>query len=101
MVGWLVTQHVDLNAPARLWCKCSSIDNFDYDVEYDDDTRPMWTPVHFAICKHHTSIARLLLAASGSTRIMVDPRSGLEVNLVDDRFNLVVHDGGPSNDLES
>ncbi|KAF4913268.1 hypothetical protein CGCVW01_v010927 [Colletotrichum viniferum] len=68
VVEWLISQGVDIEAPARLYCGCVSPwnDISPYHESYrtnHDKGVMVWTPLHYAICHRQTDIAHLLLSA--------------------------------------
>ncbi|KAF6787606.1 ankyrin unc44 [Colletotrichum sojae] len=89
VVKWLVSQHVNLEEPGRLFCRCQSVaetynsptknstDSYLEDNEQVEYKPPgIWTPLHFAICRGHLSVARFLLqqGASHDVRHVLDLR---------------------------
>ncbi|WYZ42634.1 hypothetical protein EsH8_VI_000333 [Colletotrichum jinshuiense] len=81
VVQWLLGQpNVNFEKPGRFLCQCMPLvrqhpfseshpDFPDKEVHCEFlrlDRFPAWTPLHFAICNHHTSVARLLLNAGAS-----------------------------------
>ncbi|KAF6842223.1 ankyrin repeat domain protein [Colletotrichum musicola] len=69
-VRWLVGQGVDMEPPDRLFCDCKGIEDYKSGNACDPWNHPCWTPLHFAICRGHQSVARLLLSAGASVDTM-------------------------------
>ncbi|KAK2779729.1 ankyrin repeat domain protein [Colletotrichum kahawae] len=75
IVEWLLAvQNVDTEAPGRLPCFCRGFQDCDSlsttAAIFHLDQFPIWSPLHFAICHGHISIAYLLLSHKASTCIM-------------------------------
>ncbi|KAJ0166441.1 hypothetical protein CTA2_7306 [Colletotrichum tanaceti] len=82
VVQWLLKQNVGLEDGGRFLCDCMPLkcrhpfDNSKCHPNYPGVQVnpghlklcrfPAWTPLHYAICNRHTSIARLLLASGAS-----------------------------------
>lgn len=71
-VRWLIAQGVDLDSPGRLLCDCKGMEDYMSRLIKPEDPskRPCWTALHFAMCRGHESIARLLLSAGASVDTM-------------------------------
>lgn len=69
MVRWLVAQGIDLNPPGRLFCECNGTQDY---LRFSGDllNSPCWNPLHFAICRGHKAVVRLLLSAGASVETM-------------------------------
>ncbi|KAF4822741.1 Ankyrin-1 [Colletotrichum siamense] len=78
VVKYLMTLHVDVDVPSKLFCKCHIANEILEDwrspprspvgppwVEAVSHTG-VWTPLHFALCRKKTSIARLLISYGAS-----------------------------------
>ncbi|KAI8167709.1 Ankyrin-1 [Colletotrichum sp. SAR 10_65] len=78
VVKYLMTLHVDVDIPGKLFCKCHIANEILEDwrspprspvglpwVEAVSYTG-VWTPLHFALCRKKTSIARLLISYGAS-----------------------------------
>ncbi|KAF0323113.1 hypothetical protein GQ607_009657 [Colletotrichum asianum] len=76
VVAWLLDEDVDIEAPARFCCECLPLVVQDptNPTRYLGDY-PAWTPLHYAICKGHSSVARLLLSAGASYGNLCVPQS--------------------------
>ncbi|KAF6813765.1 ankyrin repeat domain protein [Colletotrichum plurivorum] len=69
-VRWLVGQGVDMESPGRLFCDCKGMEDDKSGNACDPWNHPCWTPLHFAICRGHQSVAHLLLSAGASVDTM-------------------------------
>ncbi|KAF5518293.1 Ankyrin-1 [Colletotrichum aenigma] len=78
VVKYLMTLHVDVDVPGKFFCKCHIANEILEDwrspprspvgipwVEAGCYTG-VWTPLHFALCRRKTSIARLLISYGAS-----------------------------------
>ncbi|KAI8191214.1 Tankyrase-1 [Colletotrichum sp. SAR 10_75] len=78
VVKYLLTLHVDVDAPGKLFCDCDVPKSILEDAPMDPwdilnttylETvccAGVWTPLHFALCRNKTSIARLLISYGAS-----------------------------------
>ncbi|KAF4877494.1 hypothetical protein CGCSCA1_v003139 [Colletotrichum siamense] len=78
VVKYLMALHVDVDVPGKLFCKCHIANKiFEYGLgspqvspgtPWRDVVKRagVWTPLHFALCRNKTSIARLLISHGAS-----------------------------------
>ncbi|KAI8206468.1 Tankyrase-1, partial [Colletotrichum sp. SAR 10_76] len=78
VVKYLLTLHVDVDAPGKLFCDCDVPKSILKDAPMNpwEILHPtyletvccagVWTPLHFALCRGKTSIARLLISCGAS-----------------------------------
>ncbi|KAF4886177.1 Ankyrin-1 [Colletotrichum fructicola] len=78
VVTYLIALHVDVDVSGKLFCKCHVANEIFGDGSRSPQTpygtpcseivncAGVWTPLHFAICRNKTSIARLLISHGAS-----------------------------------
>ncbi|KAI0396289.1 ankyrin repeat-containing domain protein [Xylariaceae sp. FL0594] len=83
MVELFLDHGVEINMPSIGACECRHIPSFGSSITLPRPVpRPVWTPLHRAICRHRFSIAKLLLTRGASVC--------LEADMVDDYENALV-----------
>ncbi|KAF9871398.1 hypothetical protein CkaCkLH20_11045 [Colletotrichum karsti] len=77
IVKWLVSHGVDLNSKGQLFCSCHSLaelavreaDEELGTIDFDIIQIGIWTPLHYAICRGHESIACYLVKCGASMHV--------------------------------
>lgn len=107
VVRWLVSQHVDLDVPGKLYCRCDSVagkynaiptysSNYDSDPENEAAEARTWTPLHFAICRGQPSVARFLIEQGASQCVLYPVKEDIPLtNGVDVLFDLIPNTPNP------
>ncbi|KAF6803422.1 ankyrin unc44 [Colletotrichum musicola] len=100
VVKWLVSQHVDLDVPGKLFCCCKSIAERcnaapDYVCSRWSYAEVMahagtWTPLHFAVCRGNLSVVQFLVKRGASRSVRYPLKEAIPTtNGVDVLFHLV------------